>query len=73
MEVVTLNYITPLIISVLDSNFNKSTIGLNSISILYMLAKFQDDQKSITMSSIICLNLKFLHLKLCVDQMVNDI
>ena len=30
-----------------------------------MLAKFQNDLKSITMSSIKCLNFKFLYLKLC--------
>ena len=43
-----------------------------------MLAKFQDNLRSITMPSIMCLYLKFLHLKLCIkygllDEMVNGI
>jgi len=58
---VILSYIISFNISLLDTNFNKSTVGLNSIFILYMLAKFQDNLRSITISLIICLNLKFLH------------
>ena len=75
---ITLSYVTSLNISLLNVNFNKSTVGLNSILILFMLAKFQDNLRSIIMSLIMCLNLKFLHLKLCIkygllDQMVNHI
>ena len=75
---ITLSYVTSLNISLLNVNFNKSIVGLNSIFILCMHAKFQDNLRSIIMSSIMCLNLKFLHLKLCIkygllDQMVNRI
>ena len=75
---IILSYVTSLNISLLNVNFNKSIVGLNSIFILCVLAKFQDNLRSIIMSSIMCLNLKFLHLKLCIkygllDQMVNRI
>ena len=75
---ITLSYVTSLNISLLNVSFNKSIVGLNSIFIPCMHAKFQDNLRSIIMSSIMCLNLKFLHLKLCIkygllDQMVNRI
>ena len=38
---VTLSNVTPLGISLLNVNFNKSIVGLDSLLILYMLAKFQ--------------------------------
>ena len=37
---ITLSYVTSLNISLLNVNFNKSIVGLNSIFILCMLAKF---------------------------------
>ena len=72
------NNVTSLSISLLDANFNKSTNGLDSLLILYMLAKFHNDPKLITMSLNICLNHEFFNLKLCIkyrllDQIVNDI
>ena len=50
----------------LYANFNKSTLGLDFLLILYMLAKFQDNLRLITMSWIKCLNFKFWCLKLCI-------
>ena len=47
-------------IFLLDLNFDKSTIGLHLLLISYTLTKFPDDQRSIDISSIICLNCKFL-------------
>ena len=39
----------------LDVNFEKSTIGLYFLLISFILAKFQEDQRSIAILSIICL------------------
>ena len=49
---VTLNNITQFNIFWLDVNFDKFTVRLNYLYILSMLAKFQDDQILIVMSSI---------------------
>ena len=49
---VTLNNVTPFNIFLLDINFDKFTVRLNYLYILSMLAKFQDDQIQIVMSSI---------------------
>ena len=57
------NYFTQLSISLLGANFNKSTIGLDSLIIFYMLAKFQNNLRSITTSSF-----KFLYIKLCIKE-----
>ena len=65
---VTLNYFTPLSISFLGVNFNKSTIILDSLIMSYMLAKFQDNLSSITTSAIKFLNFKFLYIKLCIKE-----
>ena len=47
-------------------NFDKSTIELDDLFILYILMKFQDDDlRLITIASIKDLNFKFLYLKLC--------
>ena len=42
---VTLSDITPLNNLLLDANFNKSTVGLHYIHILFILAKFHGDKK----------------------------
>ena len=47
-------------IYLLDVNFGKSTIVLYFLLISSILAKFLEDQRSIVMSSINCLNCKFL-------------
>ena len=62
----------------MDENFDKSTVKLHYLHIFSMLAKFQDNQRLITMSSINFLNSSFCSLKLCIkdevmDQMVNNI
>ena len=44
----------------LDVNFDKFTIELHFLLISSILAKFQEDQRSIAMSSIKCLNFEFL-------------
>ena len=62
---VTLNYVTPLNIFLLDENFDESIVGLDFL-LLYMLAKLQDDLRSITILLIKCLNFNFLYLKLCI-------
>ena len=62
---VTLNYVTPLNIFLLDENFDESTVGLDFL-LLYMLAKLQDDLRSIAILLIKCLNFNFLYLKLCI-------
>ena len=41
-------------------NFKNLIVMLHVLIILFMLAKFQKDKKSITMSSIKCLNFQFL-------------
>ena len=47
-------------------NFDKSTIELDDLFMLYILMKFQDDDlRLITIASIKGLNFKFLYLKLC--------
>ena len=45
----------------LNANFNKFTIGLDFL-ILYMVAKFLDNLKSITMLLFKILNFKFFYL-----------
>ena len=53
-HIITLNnVILPNIFS-LDANFDKSTVRLHYLYIFSMLAKFQDDQRLIVMSSIDC-------------------
>ena len=47
----------------LDVNFHKSITGLHYLHIFFMLTKFKDDQRSIAMLSINCLNLSFCSLK----------
>ena len=59
-------------------NFDKSNVGLNYLRIFSMLTKFKDDQRSIFMLSINCLNSSFCNLKYYIkyefmDQMVNYI
>ena len=59
-------------------NFDKSNVGLNYLHIFSMLTKFKDDQRSMFMLSINCLNSSFCNLKYCIkyefmDQMVNNI
>ena len=51
---------TILNILLLNMNFNKSTIGLHFLLISSMFAKFPENQRSITLSSIKYLNFKFL-------------
>ena len=75
---VTLSNITPPNIFQSDVNFDKSTAGLYYLHIFSMLKKFKNDQRSITMSSINCLNSSFCSLKQCIkdefmDRMVNYI
>ena len=49
-----------LYIFLLDVNFENIIVGLHVLIISFMLAKFQRDQKSISMLSIKYLNFKFL-------------
>ena len=49
---VNLTNITPLNIFQLNANIEKSTIRLHYLRIFFMLAKFQDDQRLIAISSI---------------------
>ena len=58
---IILNNVTPLNIFKLDANFDKSTVGY-IIFVFFMLANFQNNQISITMSSINCLNSRFCNL-----------
>ena len=51
-----------LIIFQLDINFDKSAIRLHFLLISSMLTKFQENQRSIVMSSIKCLNFEFFFL-----------
>ena len=53
------------LIFLLDKNVNKSTIGFDFHTILFILVNFHDDLRSRTMLSNKCLNFKFLYLKLC--------
>ena len=55
---------TPL--NILDVDFDKSNIELYFILIFSILAKFQENQRLINMSSIEYLNLSFCILKLCI-------
>jgi len=48
----------------LDANIDKSTVRLHYLCIFFILVKFQDDQKLISMSSINCENSNFCSLKL---------
>ena len=61
----------------LDANFDKFIVRLHYFHIFFILAKFQNNYKSITISSINCLNLSFISLKLYIknkfiNQMVNN-
>ena len=47
-------------IFLLDVNFENLIVGMYVLIISSMLAKYQKDQRSITMSSIECLNFKFM-------------
>ena len=60
---VTLSNITQLNIFQFDVNFDKSTIRLHYLHIFFIVAKFQGNQRLITMSSINCLNSSFCSLK----------
>ena len=55
---------TLLNILLLGVNFDKSTIGLHFLLISSIIIKFQENQRSITMLSIKCLNFKFLYFKI---------
>jgi len=59
----TLSDITSLNNLLFDANFDKSTVRLYYIHILFVLAKFHRDQRSIVMLSINCLNSSFCSLK----------
>ena len=64
--------------SLLNVNFENITIGLYVLIIFFTLTKFQEYQKSITLSSIKCLNFKFLwskvmHKNKFINQIVNNI
>ena len=54
---------TELYISLFDVNFDKSTVRLYYLHILFLLTKFQGDQRLIAMSLINCLNSSFCSLK----------
>ena len=69
---VTLLRATPLIIFLLDVNFNKCTFGLNFLLILYMLKIFLNNLKLIPMSSIKYKNYNFLYLKLGIKDVFLD-
>ena len=63
---------------IVPDNIEKLTIKLYVFIISTILAKFQEDQRSIAMSSIKYLNFKFLWSNLClknkfIDQIVNNI
>ena len=60
---VTLSDITPLNNLLLYANFDKSTVELHYINILFILAKFHGVQKLIVILSINCLNSSFCNLK----------
>ena len=47
-------------IFLLNVNYKNLTVGLYVFIISFMLAKFQENQRSIVMSSTKCLNFKFL-------------
>ena len=47
-------------IFLLNVNYKNLTVRLYVFIISFMLAKFQENQRSIVMSSIKCLNFKFL-------------
>ena len=51
-------------IFLLDVNFENLTIGLHALVISFILAKFQEHQRSIAISSIKCLNFKFFLFKI---------
>ena len=59
---------TLLNIFLLDVNFDKSTIGLYCLLKSFMLINFVKNQKSIAISSIKCLNFKFVRIKLCIKK-----
>ena len=46
-------------------NFKILIVELHVVIIYFMLTKFQENQKSIVISLIKCLNFKFYRLKLC--------
>ena len=53
-------------------NFENLTVGLYVFIISSMLVKFQENKKLIVMSSINCLNLKFLRYKFCIKNNLID-
>ena len=61
---VTLSNVTPLNNFLLDVNFDKSTVGLHFLLIPSIPAKSQDDQRSINISFIKCLNFNFMYFKI---------
>ena len=69
--------LTPLISFLLDV-FENLIVGLHVLIIFFMFAKFQENQRSITLLSIKCLNFKFLWFKFMhknkfIDRIVNNI
>ena len=58
------------LIFLLYVNFDKSTIELLFLLITSILAKFLEDQRLILMSSIKCLNFKFLYFKIMDKKLV---
>ena len=54
------NLQTPLIIFLLDVNFENLTVGLYVLIISSIIVKFQKNQRSIVMLLIKCLNFNFL-------------
>ena len=72
-----LHYNPPQIF-LLKMNFDKYTIGLHFLLIFSILAKFLENQRSITMLSIKCLNTSFCNLKIyikykLIDHIINNI
>ena len=63
IPVVTLSDITPLNNLLLYANFDKFTVKLHYINIIFILAKFHGVQRLIVMLSINCLNSSFCNLK----------
>ena len=55
-------------ISILSVKFENLTVGLHVLIISFMLAKFQEDQRSIVMLSIKWLNYKFCDIKFCIKK-----
>ena len=60
---VTLSNVTPINSFQFDANFDKSIVRWHYFCIFSMFAKFQGNQRLITMSSINCINSSFFNLK----------